>query len=259
MDKPHNEDKQYKLSNLLVNSIGLVRRGANRKPFFFVKSATAQPEQQGEDMSDETKDVQVETPPAEELEEFRAWKVAQANPPAAEPEETDDSPQTDTVDFAEMLALQEKRLVEEFTARLEKEQAKAVELAEAFAEEQRKRRLREFTDVAATYSLPIAGTEQFGEDLMAIKDNVSDEVYERLITMLRATDEAVKQGDLFSQFARPEQSETGDPFLAKVESIKNQLLEGDPRKNSTEAYADAVKLAQERYPDLAAKIAKGGV
>jgi len=255
MNKPQQEGKKYTLSNLSVNSIGLVRRGANRSPFFFVKSADGT---QGEDMSDKEK-VQIETPDSVELEEFRAWKAAQANPPAAIPPADEPTATPDEmVDFAEMLALQEKRLAEEFAAKLEVEQSKTAKLAEAFAESENKRRLREFTDVASTYSLPISGVEQFGEDLMAIKDRVGDEVYERLVTMLRATDEAVKQGDLFSQFAQPEQGETGDPFLAKVTVIQNRLLETDPRKDSNEAFADAVKLAQERHPDLAAKYAKGG-
>lgn len=263
MNEPQVEGKKYRLSNLFVESIGLVRRGANKSPFFFVKSESGQ---QGEGMSDKAQDIQVETPTAEELEEFSAWKVAQANSPAtsepvdppAEPTANIPAAPEPTVDFAEMLALQETRLTEGFAAQLKAEQAKTTQLAEAFAGEQRKRRLREFTDVASTFSLPITGVEQFGEDLMAIKDSVPEEAYDRLLATLRASDEAVRQGDLFSQFAQPVQTdEYGDPFLAKVKVIETKILENDPMANSHEAFSVAMEKAQERFPRLAAEFALG--
>jgi len=254
MNDPQQEGKKYILSNLIIESIGLVRRGANRKPFMFVKSATGQPEQ-GEDMSDEKQDVKVEAPTDEEIQEFRDWKVGQSEKPTAE-----EVPAVleSTVDFAEMLALQEKRMSEDFAAKLEAEQVKTAKLTEAFAEEQNKRRLMQFTDQAATFDNLSIGAEVFGEDLMAMADNLPEETFDRIVRVLRAANEAIEQGSLFNQFAQPAQGETGDPFLSKVTVIKNKLLESDPRKDSNEAFADAVKLAQERHPDLAARYAKGG-
>jgi hypothetical protein len=241
MNEPHSEEKQYKLSNLVVHSIGLVRRGANRKPFMFVKSADGQ----GENMDDKKQDVQVETPSNDELEEFRAWKAAQAEPPEAPPEPT--------VDFAEALAQQEKRLTEQFAAKLDKERERGDKLAEAFADEQRRRRLMEFTDQAATFnSLPVGGTEQFGEDLMILADTLPKETYERLLETLRASNEAVSQGALFSQFAQPVRAdEYGDPFLTKVEGLKAEILKASPLKDPNEAFSEAMRLAGERYRDEA--------
>lgn len=243
MNEPQSEEKQYRLSNLVVNSIGLVCRGANRKPFYFVKSADGT---QGEDMSDETQETQVEISP-DELEEFRAWKVAQANPKPA----TADPVTEPTVDFAEMLAQERKAMQEEFAAKLEAERTKTEKLAEAFAEEQRKRRLMQFTDQAATFSnLPVS-PEQFGEDLMTLADSLPQETFDRLIQTLRASDEAIEQGDLFSQFAQPVRSESGDPFMAKVEGLKAEIIKVNPLMNDNEAFADAMTKAEERYPDLA--------
>ncbi len=241
MDKPQNEEKQYLLSNLTVKSIGLVRRGANKSPFFFVKSESGQ---QGDEMEEQENTIEIAQ---DELERFRAWEAGQADPPV------------ETVDFAEKLAQQRAEIEEKFTLRLEREQVKTKELTEAFAAEQKMRRLREFTDTAATYSLPVSGVEQFGEDLMAIKDGVPEEVYERLTKTLRASDEAIKQGSLFSQFSQPAKADEGDPFLAKVEPIKAKILEENPSKSGEEAFTDAMIIAEERHPDLAARFALGGV
>jgi hypothetical protein len=245
MSKPQSEEKKYQLSNLFVESIGLVRRGANKSPFFFVKSESGQ---QGENMSDETKEAQVETPDSAELEEFRAWKAAQADPPAAK--EVLETP--GVVDFAEALALQEKRLSEDFAAKLAQEQAKTEKLTEAFAESERKRRLMQFTDQAATFdNLPI-GAEQFGEDLMEMADGLPQETFDRLLETLRAANEAVEQGDLFSQFAQPVKAdEYGDPFLVKIDKLAKSLVEKDPTKNADEAYAEAMTIASDLYRDEA--------
>lgn len=213
-------------------------------------------------MSDQEQDVQVETLTVEEIEAFRVLLAAKAEEPAAdEPEETptDSAAEpTSTVGFAEKLAQQEKELTENFTAKLETAAAKTEKLTERLDTSERLRRLREFTDVAATYSLPVSGTEQFGEDLMAIKDSVPEEVYTRLTTMLRASDEAVKQGELFSQFSRTAPVETGDPFLSKVEQYTAKLTADDLLLDADEAYATAMKKVAERHPSLAKAYALRG-
>lgn len=296
------ETKKLRLKNLIIDRVGLVRKGANKKPFFFVKSVTGQPESREEPMSDEQLKEQLDaileklTPGDDEaevqfsddenkmlkemLESFsedqetfaglsdddkktvRAFlasmggklggrltaMLGQMAGGSSTPPEKEESNDDEADKFAEMAT----KLREEFTTQLEAEQAKTAKFAERFEAEQTKRRLMEFTDQARTFDNVPVGVEQFGEDLMVFADSVDDEVYSRLVQTLRAMDKQIEKGALFDEFAsRSRGDDSASPFEAKMRPIQAKLMKADVAMSNDEAYAEAMTIAADRYPDLA--------
>lgn len=240
MGESENEQTELlELSELDVEAVGLVRRAANGKPFFFIKSESGEPEPEpepqdhgGTDMSGQEEGRDIERV-EDELETENA---------------TEEAPE----DYAERLAQTEAKL-EEFQARLEEEQEARVKADEAFAEERRKRRLAEFTDQAKTYAFA-AEVEQFAEDLMAIADFDAD-LYGRWEQRLRALDEQVRAGGLFEQYAQAGgESETGaGAFMAEVERVRLERFSDKPYHDG---WVDAYSIVETERPDLAAQYEK---
>ena len=297
------EQAIYRLSDLDVEAIGLVRRGANRKPFYFVKSI----EGGIEPMSDTNegafseqlaelegvKEVnegawaklvavvkavagkteekpEPEPEPKPDPEQFaelddadkkaigamlravgkdklgdRTWAMLSAlvgNAPPKPPENASDEV---SAQFAEKFSAMEAQFAEQ----LEAERKKREEFAEKFAAEQRLRRLREFSDTVRQdfASLPVGEADEFAADMMAIHD-ADEKRYERLVKVLKASQEAVKQGGLFEQYSSSQQVEHGEPFLVAVEKIR---VERFADKGKDVGWAEAFGAAMHEHPDLA--------
>lgn len=253
------EQEVARLSDLQIESVGLVRKGANRKPFFFIKSIDGG----NEDMSEKEKEDFAAT--LAELAEVKevnqeAWakllEIAQgqaaqlATRPEPEPEpgtepepEPASEPEPDL--YAEALAEAEERFAEE----LKTEREAREEIAEKFAESERLRRLAEFTDNVTTdfASLPVGEAETFAADLMAIHD-ADAERHGRLVGVLKAAQEAVKQGALFEQFSSAQPASGADPFLAKVEAIQRERFAD---LGADEGFREAMIVAEREHKDLA--------
>ena len=252
------EQEVYELTDLNVESVGLVFRGANRKPFYVIKSEEVK-------MS-ENEDFAAILDELETVSEVNesAWSrlvgvvksvltKPEPEPAPAPPVEETSSEAGDTENFAQVVAQMKQRLEEEFTAKLEREREARKVIEEAFAQEQRKRRLVEFGQVAEQFSSLPGTDKQFAADLMAVHD-ADAEVYGRLSAILKAANEAIEKGALFSQISvGGSEAGTGDPFENAVEALRKERF-------STEDYhqgwAKAFDLAMEQHPDMAAAYAR---
>jgi len=259
MDEHQEEQEQevVRLSDLQIESVGLVRKGANRKPFFFIKSIDGG----SEDMSEKEKeDFAATLAELAELKEVNqdAWakllEIAQgqaarlAAQPEAEPE-SEPEPELDSEPEPDLYAEALKEAEERFAEQLKAEREAREDMAEKFAAERHKRRLAEFTDSASKEfaSLPIGEAETFAADLMAIHD-ADAERHGRLVKVLKACQEAVSTGELFAQFSSAQPTAGEDPFLSRVEAIQRERfaeMDGD------EGYAQAMRVAEKEHKDLA--------
>lgn len=265
-------EEMYRLSDLDVEAIGLVRRGANQKPFYFIKSVGGS--DMGNEQEEETFASQLdELGEAEEVDAgwgqklVEVLKSALAKPepePESEPEEVEEhgeaEPDEQFADvlkaepdeaFAEMVAQARREIEEEFAQKLESERKAREVVAERFAEEQRKRRLREFSDMVGEKfgALPVGETEQFADDLMAFHD-FDEERYGRLTEVLKAAQEAVEQGGLFEQYSSARPEEHGDPFEAAVERTRKEKFSDE---DYAVGYAKALDVVMQSQPELAAR------
>lgn len=256
------EQKVYQLSDLDVEAIGLVRRGANRKPFYFVKSAEGGIEPMADNHEEETFSLD-ELGEVEEVDAGWAKKLVAAlkgalaakpepvsAPEAApEPAPVEQASDEEGEDFAEALEVAKREMAEKFAEELAAERKKREEFAEKFAAEQRLRRLREFSDMVGQEfsALPVGEAEEFAADLMAIHD-ADEERYGRLVQVLKASQEAVKQGGLFEQYSSAQPAEHGEPFLAAVERIRQERYSDKPKDIG---WAEAFNVAMAEHPDLA--------
>jgi len=167
--------------------------------------------------------------------------------PAPAPEQASDK---SGEDFAEKLEAVKREVTERFAQELKAEREKREEFAEKFAAEQHLRRLHEFADMVGQdfASLPVGEAEQFAADLMAIHDE-DEERYSRLVNVLKASQEAMKQGALFEQYSSA-QPASGDPFEAAIEKIRQEKFSDKPQ---ADGYALAFDAAMKAHPDLAAQ------
>jgi hypothetical protein len=134
----------------------------------------------------------------------------------------------------------------ELKAALEASQSKNTELAEAFAESEKARRLMHFSDVAGNLAIAVE-PEQFAEDLYAI-EQADPELAERVIARFRAASESNKAAGLFQQFSSAEETESGDPWLNKVEAVRKEHFAD---KGAAEGWVLAEKRAQQENPQMA--------
>jgi len=259
------EQELYRLSDLDVDAIGLVRRGANQKPFYFVKSETGGSEPMADKQDEQTFSLdelgeveKVDAGWAKNLVKALKGALAAKEEPAPEPEQHEPEPapapeqasDDGGENFAVALEAVKREMSEQFAQELKAEREKREEFAEKFAAEQRLRRLHEFSDMVGTEfaSLPVGETEQFAADLMAFHD--ADEArYGRLVNVLKASQEAMKQGALFEQYSSA-QPVSGDPFEAAVEKIRQERYADKPK---AEGFAAALDVAMSEHPDLAAQ------
>lgn len=263
------EQELYRLSDLDVDAIGLVRRGANQKPFYFVKSVDGGSESMADKQEEETFSLddlgEVEEVDAGWAKKLVGWlKGMQAakEEPAPDPEQHEPEPvlapepapeqasDDEGKNFSEALEVVKREMSEQFAQELKVEREKREEFADKFAAEQHLRRLHEFADMVGQDfgSLPVGETEQFAADLMAIHD-ADEERYGRMVNVLKASQEAMKQGALFEQYSNA-QPVSGDPFLAAVEKIQQEKFSDKPR---ADGYALAFDAAMKAHPDLAAQ------
>jgi hypothetical protein len=267
MEEHQNEGEQeiFQLSNLSVEAIGLVRRpavgGGDGKKFYFIKSAESGEEDiGGNEMADQTEDRSAEPQEGQvqvvdedafnklqaEVADLKAQLAAQPLEVTLEAEiveEQSSEPETDL--YAEAV----KEVEERFAEQLKEEREAREEMAEKFAAERHKRRLAEFTDNVSTdfASLPIGEAERFAADMMAIHD-ADAERHGRLVGVLKAAQEAVKQGELFSQFSSAQPATGVDPFEAQVEVIRKERYSDKP---ANEGFAAAWLDAEKEHSDLA--------
>lgn len=229
MDEAQQDGQELiELSDLDVETVGLVYRGAVRKPFFFIKS-----EDGGIDMAEEKeRDGETTAQPVEKLTE----------------------PAADTM-TAEQFNDRLEKMAEEFTAKLQAESKAREKAEEAFAEEKKKRELAEFTEQVRGYAFSGGEPEQFAEDLWQIQRHDA-ELYERMAQRFRALDEQVRQGELFSQTSRAGDSDESLPaFEREVEKVR---VERFSDLSHAEGWVKAMNVVQDEKPELATRYVREG-
>jgi hypothetical protein len=162
--------------------------------------------------------------------------LAKPEPPKAEPE-----PEPEP--YAEELRAALDAQAEEFSAKLEAERKERVRIEADLESERRARRLAEFSEQVSESYASLPGTdEKFAADLMAIQDQDAER-YERLSAVLKAADEAIRQGGLFEQFSQRDTPKGNKhPFLAEVDKVQAEQFSDLP---FYEGYAKAFKVALE--------------
>ena len=250
------------LSDLDIETIGLVRRGANRKQFYFIKSEAGMAEERQETPAEDAQQEQ------EQREEFASLSADERQMVSAllkamgaklpDPVKNalramtgggdggDDMADDDTDEFSERL----RAVEEKFAAQLEDERDKREKFAEMFATERRKRRLAEFADVAKRdYGALGVKAEQFAEDLLTLAD-FNDELYQRLAQVLKAANEQVKQGGLYAQYSQAgdEGENVGGAFEREIERVRREKFAGE---DYAEGYVKAMDIVSVEKPTLA--------
>ncbi|MHC4592627.1 MAG: hypothetical protein ACYS8L_08040, partial [Planctomycetota bacterium] len=280
--EPDREEKRDKnpqnLSDLHVEAVGLVRRGANRRPFYVVKGDDADKESQsnsgGGSMSDEKEFPEL----VKELEGAEAFSdkivaafgalgerienlftAKQEDEPGPAPEQPPE-PEPEVVDYSAQIEAAVTAAEETFTAKL-KEERDAREAAEAQLEEaERARRLQAFTEeVKEKYAALATGEpEQFAADLMAFQDgNAGEEEYGRLVAVLEAANEAISTGGLYEQYATggTKVEVGGSPFLAKVKQVQAEKY----ADKGAAGFALALAEVEREHPELVTALVADGL
>ena len=223
MDESREGEQLYTLSDLDVDTVGLVYRGAVRKPFFVIKSADG-----GKDMSDELKET-VEL---------------------VKPEVVETSGEVNAEAFAEQLRTTEERFAEQLKAEREKRE----QFSNLYQKERHTRRLSEYTDRVSRFSFG-AEIEQFAEDLIQLED-LDPDLHSRMLQRFSSIDEQMKSGELFAQASRAGgENEGKHPFEMEVEKVQREQFSG---LSKAEGYVKAFEIVNETNPELGRDFDKQG-
>jgi len=194
----------------------------------------------------------------------RLWNKLTAKTEEGEPEP---DPEPETQDFSEQLATLEEKLRSEFSVKLaekeadiealnaekEKAEKEAREFSEKFAEEERQRRLAEFSETAKGLNVPVKA-EEFGAILMLFHDADTSEGkagYNKMITVIEALGNAEKMAALFA--------ETGSDAVGSDPASKFDALIKKRREEAKESLADATVWVAQNHPDVYAEYDKATV
>ena len=302
-EQEQQEQELFQLSDLQVDRIGLVRRGANRTPFYFVKSEDGEQEREQEPETDggafmaEANDERysellarldklegmsqehVDTlkglvQERQQQETFSLAPEARGGVVQFIKTHGDKLPRpavemlqglvgeealteaTQAEEFAAALAQQRAQMEEQFAAQIKAEREAREAVAEQFAAERRRRRLAEFgQDVRENFSA-LSTPEEFAADLMTVAD-LDEELYSRLTTVLKAANEAARQGGLFEQYSKAGGSEagTGSAFEQKVEAVRKERF---ATEDYNAGWVKAFDVVNVENPELARQYAKEG-
>ena len=212
--------------------------------------------------SDEPDTVEDDPAPDQEVEEVMADEIVEEV--VDEIEEVDETPEIEvtedasddeelveeandepTEDFAAVIA-ELRQENEAFAERLATAETAAQTAEENFAEEQRLRRLSEFTDKGSSFSFGWE-VESFAADAMAVAD-ADPELWERWEARLRAVDEQVRQSGVFEQYSSAGGDQEDRPaFERQVEKIREERYS---EKSYADGFAEAFKDAETEFPEL---------
>lgn len=177
--------------------------------------------------------------------------------------ESDPNPE----DFSKQLATLEEKLRTEFSEKMaeketelqaldeakEKAEKEAQEFSDKFAEEERQRRLAEFSETAKKLNVPVDAKE-FGGILMLFHDadTSKDKAgYNKMVAVIEALGNAEKMASLFA--------ESGSDAVGNDPVSKLDALIVERRKETKESLADATKWVAQNHPGVYAEYDKATV
>ena len=151
-----------------------------------------------------------------------------------------------------------KALEDKFKTETDKMAADYKALADKFAAERRARRLDQLKLRADRFvALPRPVIKDVTTDVLAEKmlelEEKAPELYAYFEPMLEAADAAIIAGDLFKQHTRPQAQGSVDDIETLTDTILRDEFKGEQGR-----YAEAMKVAETRRPDLARKYQLNG-
>jgi hypothetical protein len=257
---PENSEDQvrHELTNIEVDTVGLVDKAANKRRFLLWKSA----EQGGNDMPEEIKVESLDQ--AEEVmakaETFEEAKGAFSGivqffkglVPATEPED----PTPDPEPKEEPVAKTEDPRIEELIKAREEDKAELakalerIEQAEATVQEERaKREQAEFVAKASELALPI--DVQKTAELMQYVSKADPEQAAVLEDVLKSASEAMMNSGIYVEKGTTRAPQTASPFEEAVDVKKQELMSADPKMSENDAYVEAQRTIRKESPELA--------
>lgn len=219
-------DKVTELFDVDVQRVGLVKRGANKKPWFLMKSE--------EDNMAEEKDVLESLNEIEQVEEgdleikhvrtlasvVKGLFGLATREPDEEPEagpEDDLEARLDEVVKAQRTALEKAqtdvRKAQEEAAEARREAQEALAKAEGMAEAKRKVELE-----------PIAKSAGMETDMLYDLEKASPEAFEAVVAALKAKDNQIREAGLWEEngSSREGEQNTSKKILARAEALKKE-------------------------------------
>ena len=231
------------LSSVEVVTLGLVKLGANQKPFFIVKNLDGGEIEMADKIVKEeivqeevVQEETMETPETVSLLE-KIKKLLATKEPVVEVEEPVVEP-----DLAGQIETLQKAQED-----LRQELVKARKIAE---DERETRIWREYLEKADGFSAVGASKEQIAKVLQAC-DGMGEEVTKTISDILKTADEAMRQSGVYEEVGTAEVEESG--FIAKAEKVAGKLMEENVKLSKAEALAQAYKSVAAQDPDLAAE------
>ena len=235
------------LKDVEVVSVGLVKNGAQRKPFFIVKSLeegdqVAEEEQVVEEVEEVPEEVQVEQSLKDGLwGRFWSFLTGEAAEKAEAPVEevqveevpVDEAP---AEDVEKGLAAKIEAL-EKSAADMKAELAKAQETAEV---EKNLRLDREYLEKADAYNAVGVAREELAK---ALRKADEAGIAEFIDGVLKAADAAMRQSGVYEEKGTSESDEDQPTVIAKTNAKAAELKAENPDLTDAEAFTLAFKMA----------------
>lgn len=228
-------DQVTELFNVDVETVGLVKRGANKKPWFLMKS-----DEEDRNMEDIQEQLQV----LEELEQeekvtHESWKKfvgvmkdlftpAEVKPkPEPKPEPEIDLDAVEKAHKEEIEKAQEELVkAQEQLEEAKKEAQEALEKAAEMAEAKRKVELE-----------PIAKDNAIEVELLYRLEKADKEVFDAVVQVFQAKESQIEEGKFFEEkgSSQPGESDPAEKILKKAAELQENDSEMSPDKAIVEA------------------------
>jgi hypothetical protein len=251
------EDTTFELSNMDIDTVGLVGAAANGRSYLLFKNEQGEGHMGDQDNATPLEDVAAELDQAEDVTALKSafqrgfealvGLFQSSTEPEADVEKGDPDPAPDPE--PDPIIEKFEKMLEDQNARLEKAQARAEE-AEQIAKEERDRRIQaEY--VAKAESLALPGEVKDLAKLLKAADEMDEDVGELLQGVLKSASEAVVQSGVFAERGDTRVEKSDEPFLVEVQKRADALRENDPELTEEIAFAKAYKALGKEKPDLA--------
>lgn len=161
--------------------------------------------------------------------------------------------ETFTVSAEEFAALKAKaEKVDELTTQAEQFKTRLDETQTQLKTTQRARDLDRMIAHADNFTAISVKADELGEKLLQLQE-ASPELFKWVDDLLVTLDKQLTQSELFGQFSSDRVDESAETFEGLIDQVLKEKFNGD-----NDHYADAMKIAEQRRPDLAKAYVRGG-
>jgi hypothetical protein len=252
-------DEVFELSDLEIETVGLVGKAANRRKYLLFKRDKTE-----ENMPEETTETPIvnidgvveQLQGAEDVgglkKAFDAFlglfrgTIEKADPPVVEPDPEPEPAPASTPDPA-IVELQS--VTKALQGELEKAQSRAEEAGRIAEEERDRRVVQEY--VVKAEGLAVPGKPEELASLLKWADEQDADKGKAILDALTAASEAIVQSGIFVEKGTTRIDERTDPFLTAVEKKQAELRTADPTLSREAAFAKAYTVVGNEQPELA--------